>query len=123
MSGPLRGPAARHEDTRKPTAKQLAFLRSLLADVGVVDPAADPAWPATASRILGRPIDDGDLDQFTAGDVSRLIDAAKAYTATETARIERVPAAFIDPADDPWAADPAPLRIRYQGRTYQRVDS
>ena len=124
MSGPLRGPAARHANARKPSDKQLAYLRSLLTDVGIVDPERDPAWPTSASRILGRTITAGGLDQFTAGDVSEIIDAAKSFLAADSARIERLPAAFIDPADDPWASAPTPPTvIRYQGHTYQRIDA
>jgi hypothetical protein len=123
VSVPLRGPAARHQAATPASAKQVAYLRSLLQQVGVIDPATDPSWPATASRILGRD-HDGSLDHLTKPDATALLDACRQFVDADNANITRLPTAFIDPADDPWASAPTPPTvIRYQGHTYQRIDT
>lgn len=107
-----------------PSAKQLGFAESLLKQVGILDPATDERWPATAERILGRS-DRLQLDEMTKGDLSKVIDAAQLFLAQESAKVERLPAEFIDTqADDPWTTPKAeaPQRIRFQGRDYVLAD-
>lgn len=120
-----RGPAARHDAVTPATAKQTAYLRSLLAQVGIVDPDHDERWPATASRILDRS-DRLDIELLSRSDVSLLIEACKTFLLEDSSRIERVPAAFIDRDADPWLApvpdNGPPQRIRFAGRVYQLVD-
>lgn len=122
MTAPLTGPAARAAARTPASDKQVAYLRSLLTQTGVIDPTGDQAWPATCTRILGRP-HDGSLDQLSKADATALIDACREYVDTENTRITRLPAPFITPSDDPWTVDVPPAVIRYRGHTYQRVDA
>jgi hypothetical protein len=101
----------------------VAYLRSLLSQVGVVDPAHDPAWPATCSRILGRH-HDGSLDDLSRADATALIDACRRYVDEDNAKVTRLPVEFVDRDNDPWAVeDVPPPVIRYRGWTYRRDDT
>ena len=125
MTIPLTGPAARHQAATPASPKQVGYLRSLLQQVGVVDPAHDPAWPVTCSRILGRD-HDGSLDQLSKADATTLIDACRQFVDADNANITRLPAVLVDRSDDPWASDPVdvpPPVIKWRGFTYQRVDA
>lgn len=111
-----------------PSDKQVAYLRTLLQTVGIIDPDHDPQWLATATKILARPVTTGALDTFTRSEVSSLIDACKRFTDEEAAKTQRIPAALVNPADDPWAVDnqaaptdAVPTRIRFRGHDYVLV--
>ena len=90
-----------------PSDKQLAFMRSLLQDVGYPAPETNPHVPALLGRICGTstPIPWEAVDRMQA---RHIIDAAKKRNDELNRGIARIPAAFINPSQDidPWTKPP-----------------